>query len=98
MSLAMPLRRLLSLHHFLALILSLGLKKTNGEEFFGNKHGELPRKDHIFSAGIIRDHVLSPTSMLNFPPLKKSTYTNDYLMMFFQCFHVFFLFEDFSVT
>ena len=46
-------------------------EKTNGEEFFGNKHGELPRKDHIFSAGIIRDHVLSPTSMLNFPPLKK---------------------------
>ena len=73
-------------------------EKTNGEEFFGNKHGELPRKDHIFSAGIIRDHVLSPTSMLNFPPLKKSTYTNDYLMMLFQCFHVFFLFEDFSVT
>ena len=89
MSLAMPLRRLLSSHHFLALILSLGLKKTNGEEFFGNKHGELPKKDHVFSARILRDHVLSPTSMLNFPPLKKVLNTNYYLMMFFQCFHVF---------
>ena len=29
---------------------------------------------------------------------KKVLYTNDYLMMFFQCFHVFFPIDDFSVT
>ena len=48
------------------------LEKSKREEFFGNKRGELPRNHNVFSARIIRYHVLSPTSMLNFPPLKQS--------------------------
>jgi hypothetical protein len=48
------------------------LEKSKREKFFGNKRGDLPRNHNIFSARIIRYHVLSPTSMLNFPPLKQS--------------------------
>ena len=47
MLLAMPLRPPQSSRPFRASILSLGLKKTNREDFFGKKHGELTTQERL---------------------------------------------------
>ena len=85
----MSLRRLLSLHHFRVLILSLGLKKANGKSF-----SETTVENCL---GIITFFRLELFDIMSchrqacwiFHHWNKVINTNDYLMMFFQFFHVF---------